>query len=34
MELEFDWTSTDGDNHYNYDYFRVLPFALHTGPGY
>jgi hypothetical protein len=34
LKLEDDWTNTDEDKQYNYDYFRVLPNVLHTGAGY
>jgi hypothetical protein len=34
QKLEDEWTNTDDDKKYNYDYFRALPSALHTGPGY
>lgn len=32
--LEDEWTRTAADRQFNYDYFRPLPSALHTGAGY
>ena len=32
--LDAEWTRTDADKQFNYDYFRPLPSALHTGAGY
>ncbi len=32
--LDADWSKTDEDKRFNYDYFRPIPSALHTGAGY
>ena len=32
--LDKKWTQSDEDQRFNYDYFRPLPSALHTGAGY
>ena len=34
QKLEDEWTKSEVDKQYNYDYFRPLPSALHTGAGY
>ena len=28
------WTADTIEREYNYNYFRAVPSALHTGPGY
>ena len=33
-DLDAVWTATGADVQFNYDYFRPLPSALHTGAGY
>lgn len=32
--LDEAWTNTEVEQQYNYDYFRAIPSALHTGAGY
>ena len=32
--LTKEWTTSAEDETYNYEYFRPIPSALHTGPGY
>lgn len=32
--LDEEWTATEAEKTFNYDYFRAVPSELHTGPGY